>query len=73
MGFNVGRSEGLNLSRIWSGFAERGGTQRIGAILFGLVVVVLGFGSIGIGILLNTISYRFRENMRLLNKLISKR
>ncbi len=44
MGFNVGRSEGLNLSRIWSGFAERGGTQRIGAILLGLVVLVLGLG-----------------------------
>ncbi|MBC8258345.1 MAG: glycosyltransferase [SAR324 cluster bacterium] len=33
-------------------------------------LMLLGFGSIGIGILLNTISYRFRENMRLLHKII---
>ena len=35
-------------------------------------LMLLGFGSIGIGILLNTISYRFRENMQLLNKIIRK-
>ena len=35
--------------------------------------LIVGFGSIGIGILLNTINYRFRENMRLLNKIIRKR
>ena len=36
-------------------------------------LMLIGFGSIGIGILLNAISYRFRENMRLLNKIISTR
>ncbi len=30
--------------------------------------MLLGFGSMGIGILLNTINYRFRENMRQLHK-----
>ena len=35
--------------------------------------MLLGFGSIGIGILLNTISYRFRENMRQLHKIIRSR
>jgi len=29
--------------------------------------MLLGFGSMGIGILLNTINYRFRENMRQLH------
>ena len=35
--------------------------------------MLLGFGSMGIGILLNTISYRFRENMRQLHKIIRSR
>ena len=35
-------------------------------------LMFLGFCSIGIGILLNTISYRFRENMQPLNKNYSK-
>ena len=35
--------------------------------------MLLGFGSLGIGILLNTISYRFRENMRQLHKIIRSR
>ena len=34
-------------------------------------MMLLGFGSIGIGILLNTINYRFRENLRLLHKKIN--
>ena len=33
-------------------------------------MMLLGFGSIGIGILLNTINYRFRENLRLLHNKI---
>ena len=36
-------------------------------------LMLLGFGSMGIGILLNTISYRFRENMRQLHKIIRSR
>ena len=35
--------------------------------------MLLGFGSMGIGILLNTISYRFRENIRQLHKIIRSR
>ena len=35
--------------------------------------MLLGFGSMGIGILLNTINYRFRENMRQLHKIIRSR
>ena len=35
--------------------------------------MLLGFGSMGIGILLNTISYRFRENMRQLHKITRSR
>ena len=35
--------------------------------------MLLGFGSMGIGILLNTISYRFRENMRQLHKISRSR
>jgi len=35
--------------------------------------MLLGFGSMGIGILLNTISYRFRENMRQFHKIIRSR
>ena len=35
--------------------------------------MLFGFGSMGIGILLNTISYRFRENMRQLHKIIRSR
>lgn len=35
--------------------------------------MLLGFGSMGIGILMNTISYRFRENMRQLHKIIRSR
>ncbi len=35
--------------------------------------MLLGFGSMGIGSLLNTISYRFRENMRQLHKIIRSR
>ena len=35
--------------------------------------MLLGFGSMGIGILLNTISYRFRENMHQLHKIIRSR
>ena len=36
-------------------------------------LMLLGFGSIGIGVLLNTINYRFRENLRLLQKKINDR
>jgi len=35
--------------------------------------MLFGFGSMGIGILLHTISYRFRENMRQLHKIIRSR
>ena len=35
--------------------------------------MLLGFGSMGIGILLNTINYRFRENIRQLHKIIRSR
>jgi glycosyltransferase involved in cell wall biosynthesis len=35
--------------------------------------MLLGFGSMGIGILLNTINYRFRENMRQLHKISRSR
>jgi len=36
-------------------------------------MMLLGFGSIGIGILLNTINYRFRENLKLMHKKIFDR
>ncbi|MAW05799.1 MAG: glycosyl transferase [Deltaproteobacteria bacterium] len=46
--------------------------NKIPTAILSTGLMLLGFGSIGIGILLNTISYRFRENMRLLNKIIRK-
>ena len=46
--------------------------NKIPTAILSTGLVLLGFGSIGIGILLNTISYRFRENMRLLDKINRK-
>ena len=36
-------------------------------------LMLLGFGSVGIGILLNTLNYRFRENVRLMKNIIRNR
>ena len=36
-------------------------------------LMLLGFGSLGIGILLNTLNYRFRENIRLMKNIIQNR
>ena len=42
--------------------------NKVPTAILSTSLMLLGFGSIGIGILLNTISYRFQENMRLLHK-----
>jgi len=63
------------VSGIWviMDYLEDEFVNKVPTAILATGLMLLGFGSIGIGILLNTISYRFRENMRLLNKLIRKR
>ncbi len=44
--------------------------EKVPTAILSTGMMLLGFGSIGIGILLNTINYRFRENLRLLHNKI---
>ena len=49
-------------------YLEDGYVNKVPTAILSTGMMLLGFGSIGIGILLNTINYRFRENLRLLQK-----
>ena len=42
MGLKVAGTEGLNPGRVWAGLAGRGGPQRLGAILAGLLLLLAG-------------------------------
>ena len=63
------------VSGIWAilDYLEDEYVNKVPTAILATGLMLLGFGSIGIGILLNTISYRFRENMQLLNKIIRNR
>ena len=63
------------VSGIWDilDYLEDEYVNKVPTAILATGLMLLGFGSMGIGILLNTISYRFRENMRLLNKFTRKR
>ncbi|MCH2265857.1 MAG: glycosyltransferase family 2 protein [SAR324 cluster bacterium] len=63
------------ISGIWviMDYLEDEYVNKVPTAILATGLMLLGFGSMGIGILLNTISYRFRENMRLLNKFIRSR
>ena len=63
------------ISGIWVilDYLEDEYVNKVPTAVLSTSLMLLGFGSIGIGILLNTISYRFRENMRLLHKKIRSR
>ena len=52
------------------GYLEDENVNKVPTAILATGLMLLGFGSMGIGILLNTISYRFRENMRQLHKII---
>lgn len=51
-------------------FLEDGYVNKIPTAILSTGLMLLSFGSFGIGILLNTISYRFRENLRLIKKIV---
>jgi len=61
------------ISGIWviMDYLEDEYVNKVPTAILSTGMMLLGFGSIGIGILLNTINYRFRENLRLLNKKIN--
>jgi len=63
------------ISGIWVilDYLEDEYVNKVPTAIFTTGFMLLGFGSMGIGILLNTISYRFRENMRQLHKIIRSR
>ena len=63
------------ISGIWVilDYLEDEYVNKVPTAILATGLMLLGFGSVGIGILLNTISYRFRENMRLINKMIHSR
>jgi len=63
------------ISGIWVilDYLEDQYVNRVPTAILATGFMLLGFGSMGIGILLNTISYRFRENMRQLHKTIRSR
>ena len=63
------------ISGIWVilDYLEDEYVNKVPTAILSTGLMLLGFGSMGIGILLNTISYRFRENMRLLHKNIRSR
>ena len=63
------------ISGIWviQDYLEDEYVNKVPTAILATGFMLLGFGSMGIGILLNTISYRFRENMRQLNKIIRSR
>ena len=58
------------ISGIWVilDYLEDEYVNKVPTAILSTGMMLLGFGSIGIGILLNTINYRFRENLRLLQK-----
>ncbi len=47
--------------------------EKIPTAILSTGFILLGFGSIAIGILLNTLNYRFRENIRLMKKILHDR
>ncbi len=63
------------ISGIWVilDYLEDEYVNKVPTAILSTGMMLLGFGSIGIGILLNTINYRFRENLRLLHKKINDR
>jgi len=63
------------ISGIWVilDYLEDEYVNRVPTAILATGFMLLGFGSMGIGILLNTISYRFRENMSQLHKIIRSR
>ena len=63
------------ISGIWviQDYLEDEYVNKVPTAILATGFMLLGFGSMGIGILLNTISYRFRENMRQLHKIIRSR
>ena len=63
------------ISGIWVilDYLEDEYVNKVPTAILSTSLMLLGFGSMGIGILLNTISYRFRENMRMLHKNIRSR
>jgi len=63
------------ISGIWVilDYLEDEYVNRVPTAILATGFMLLGFGGMGIGILLNTISYRFRENMRQLHKIIRSR
>jgi len=63
------------ISGIWVilDYLEDEYVNRVPTAILATGFMLLGFGSMGIGILLNTINYRFRENMRQLHKISRSR
>ncbi len=63
------------ISGIWVilDYLEDENVNKVPTAILATGFMLLGFGSMGIGIVLNTISYRFRENMRQLHKIIRSR
>ena len=63
------------ISGIWviQDYLEDEYVNKVPTAILATGFMLLGFGSMGIGILLNTISDRFRENMRQLHKIIRSR
>ena len=54
-------------------FCGMGCSGSIGDIITAILstsFMILGFGSIGIGILLSTLNYRFRENIKLMKNIL---
>ena len=47
--------------------------NKVPTAILSTSLILLGFGSLGIGILLNTLNYRFRENIRLMKNIIRNR
>ena len=63
------------ISGIWVilDYLEDEYVNKVPTAILSTGMMLLGFGSFGIGILLNTINYRFRENLRILHKKINDR
>ena len=63
------------ISAIWVilDYLEDEYVNKVPTAILATGFMLLGFGSMGIGILLNTISYRFRENIHQLHKIIRSR
>ncbi|MBS1255320.1 MAG: Undecaprenyl-phosphate mannosyltransferase [Deltaproteobacteria bacterium] len=63
------------ISGIWVilDYLEDEYVNKVPTAILATGTMLLGFGSIGMGILLNTINYRFRENLRLMHNKINSR